>query len=80
MLVKATVIQIRFKLREIKIDIAEYYADGRVPVIPWEATRFNEKSSLLSNIYSKPNYRKAARLKLGIVKLYVSITQPEETE
>lgn len=67
-------------LKTQKAYISEYYADGRVQVIPWEATRFNEKSSLLSNIYSKPNYRKAARLKLGIVKLYVSITQPEETK
>jgi hypothetical protein len=50
-----------------------YYADGRIEEKVWKRGRFNENSSLVANIRSRPEARRGKWKDLGISKLIVQI-------
>ncbi len=57
--------------------IIEYYEDGRVSLpIEWKARNISEKSNIIGNIRSRPDYRQGAWQEKGIKRLSVEV--PEE--
>jgi len=62
-------------LKSGKAILCYHYTDGRVEEKIWELGIFNENSSLMGNLRSRPESRKGKWKELGITKLVAKINQ-----
>jgi hypothetical protein len=58
-----------------KATIETHYTDGRIEYKIWEKDKFNEKSSLTSNVRSRPEAKKGKWKELGIAKVVYKINE-----
>lgn len=56
-----------------RAQITTFYNDGRVEHRSWDASRFSETSNVMGNLRSRPEFRQAAWLGSGIVKVHVRV-------
>ena len=53
--------------------ITVFYKDGKIERNSWKASRFNEKSDVIGNLRSRPEFRQGEWQKTGIIVLEVSV-------
>ena len=56
-----------------RAQITTFYNDGRVVHRPWDASKFSESSNVMGNLRSRPEFRKGAWQRSGVVKVHVRI-------
>ena len=56
-----------------RAQITTFYNDGRIVHNPWDASKFAETSNVMGNLRSRPEFRKDAWQRSGIVKVHVRI-------
>lgn len=56
-----------------KATITTYYNDGQVETKTWKAHLFTEKSNVLGNLRSRPQFRSGEWQRRGIIKVLVSV-------
>lgn len=69
-------IEFKNRLLETKRAIMKtFYKDGTTKEKPWNANNFKASSSVIGNLRSRPDFRKAERINQGIVKVEVTIVE-----
>ena len=58
-----------------RAEIATYYRDGRIKHRSWDASRFSERSNVMGNLRSRPEFRQGMWQGAGIVKVHACVTK-----